>query len=739
MKINIITCLAICTVVLLSQSCSSSDELILCCRDNNDLYQTIKENGIACRRYPTPEEAINKAGKGSGVMILADNYPDRTTDMDVLLYEKAQNKNLRLFVEYPSYLPGMDVGIPRGTVWERAVISSDAFAPSLQKLRILAIHDCKFVPVEVENPDIVIARVAGFDSALYGLPEKIYPLLVKIPQGGSDEMFMVSTTKLSQFITARYAPADAWPAIWKYIMTWLQPGKEAPELKWTTSVRPSYGIDDPLPEDVEQHVLKRGIEWYFNSKMIVSPSMMEKYNMPANGEGVSNATHDWHSGNRIGSMPDLNTPTGDGSLGVLEGLNSKISYNGSQHAIWWRRNDCNGEAAGVMSVAGVVFDNPNYAKVGGNIGDWLYFKSLISLGDRTDPNHPAYGLFGWNDVPQYVGPGSMNGYEVYYGDDNARGILGMILAGAALKTDHYDERLMKALLANLRITGQSGFQPDRIDQPLLEKNGWQHYHHMNTVHYSGNFQSYMWACYLWAYHQTGYELFLKRAKAGISTMMSGYPHQWGVIGIQMDRARMVLPLAWLLRIEDTPEHRSWLRMIVEDICQDEKTGAIPDKIEAGTTKFGGGHYKTPKSNEEYGTTESPIIQSDNDLCSDLLYAVNFAFSGLHEAAVFTGDEYYKDAEDKLAKFLCRIQIRSEAHPELDGGWFRAFDYKRWEYWGSSADAGWGAWSIESGWSQSWITITFALRQMNTSFWDFTGASNIKKHFDSLHHQMFPDY
>ena len=34
----------------------------------------------------------------------------------------------------------------------------------------------------------------------------------------------------------------------------------------------------------------------------------------------------------------------------------------------------------------------------------------------------------------------------------------------------------------------------------------------------------------------------------------------------------------------------------------------------------------------------------------------------------------------MAKFLCRIQVRSDAHRELDGAWFRAFDYERWGYW-----------------------------------------------------------
>ena len=77
--------------------------------------------------------------------------------------------------------------------------------------------------------------------------------------------------------------------------------------------------------------------------------------------------------------------------------------------------------------------------------------------------------------------------------------------------------------------------------------------------------------------------------------------------------------------------------------------------------------------------------------------------GLHEAAAATGEARLHEAATRLARFLCRIQARSEAHPWLDGAWMRSFDYDRWEYWGSSADAGWGAWSVEAGWTNAWIT------------------------------------
>ncbi len=711
------------------------------CSKNNDLFLVLKKNKIDCVRYDHPEDAINNAEEGTAVMILADGYPSKTTVLSPSFFHMASLKKTRLYIEYPSNLPGVILGPPKGTQWERAVISSDAFAPSLEKYRILAVHDCRFIPMKVVNPDIVIARVAGFDRAVFGLPDTTFPILAVIPKADTNYNLMVSSTKLSQFITGRYAPTDAWQSIWKYILTWLQPDNKIADLKWTPTVCPSFSFKEQLPPDFEQQALRRGIGWYFNSGMILSPSMTAKYNQPSNGPEPASANSDltkaWPFGHRVGDMPDLTSSVGNGSLGVLEGFDAKVFADGTQPVRWWRRGDCNGEIAGSIALSGYAMHKRNYKKTAENIADWLYFKSMISLGDRDNPGHQAYGLFGWSDVPQYLGKGTINCYDVYYGDDQARNMLGMILAGTVLNTDRYDQRLMKGLLANLRLTGPSGFQPDRIDQLNLEHNGWNYYFNLNTVSYSGNFQSYMWACYLWIYQQTGFDLFLKRAKAGIYAMMASYPRQWGITGIQTDRARMLLPLAWLIRIEDTPKHRSWLRMIVTDLDQDERTGAISERIEPETTKYGTGHYKSPGSNENYGTTESSIIQRDGDFCSDLLYTVNFAFVGLHEAAAATGDKFYSDAEEKLAEFLCRTQIRSKTHPELDGGWFRAFDYTRWEYWASNADMGWGAWCIESGWSQSWITIVLALRQLNTSFWDITGNSSIEVHFENLQREMIP--
>ena len=228
--------------------------------------------------------------------------------------------------------------------------------------------------------------------------------------------------------------------------------------------------------------------------------------------------------------------------------------------------------------------------------------------------------------------------------------------------------------------------------------------------------------------------FLERAKTAIRMTMDAYPDDWRwTNGLQQERARMLLPLAWLVRVEDTPEHRQWLRRIAQDLLafQDD-CGAVREELGSA----GKGSYAPPASNEAYGTTEAP--QADGDPVCDLLYTTNFAFLGLHEAAAATGDTFYAEAEDRLAKFLCRIQIRSEDHPKLDGGWFRAFDFRRWEYWASSADLGWGAWSIESGWTCGWINAVLGMRRLKTSLWDLTAGSAIEHHFDKLHRLMFTE-
>ncbi len=116
--------------------------------ETNDLYQTAKASGLAARRVDTPAAAVAQAKAGDGILILADDYPARQTPVPDDVYQNAAARKLRLYVEYPAALPDTKIGAPRKMEWERAVVTSDAFGPTLAKMRILMIQDCSYLPNE---------------------------------------------------------------------------------------------------------------------------------------------------------------------------------------------------------------------------------------------------------------------------------------------------------------------------------------------------------------------------------------------------------------------------------------------------------------------------------------------------------------------------------------------------------------------------------------------------------------
>jgi hypothetical protein len=673
--------------------------LTICCEATNDLYAAVVAGGTRPPRFDTPADAVAKAPAGSGVLLLAGGYPKSRTAVDAGVLRSAREKRLRLFIEFPDALPNLKLGEAREAVWERAVVATDAMhGVGLDRLRILAVHGCSFTPVTGDRiePLLSLARVAGFDTAVFGLPKEQFPVLFRTADGD-----LVATTKLSHFVTARYAPTAAWPAVWQHVLAQLDPSGKSPPLKAAPIVTPRFARDDALPRDAEQASVERFAAWVRKSGLLVPQQEKDAiYKLTA-----ANAPPF--------DPPAADAPKGDGSLGVLEGFASQIRPDGQQNRYTALRADCNAEMAMTLALAG----GERNALIARNLLDFVYVKSDLCGGVRADPKHPAFGLIGWGSLsPAWI--------RANYGDDNARTLLATMLAAASMKSDAWDEAMLKGLLANLRTTGKFGFRGDRIDNPDLEKNGWRFYHDAETVNYALNFEAYLWACYLWAYQQTGEREFLDKAKTAIRMTMDAYPNGWRW-GDNMERARMLLPLAWLVRVEDTPAHRAWITKIADDLmARQDACGAIPEHL--GGDGKGGGHYHTPASNEAYGTSETPLIQTNGDAVSDQLYTAGFALIGLHEAFAATGDARLRAAEDKLAAYLVRIQVRSEKIPYLDGCWFRAFDFRKWDYWASSADIGWGAWSAEAGWCQAWTAATLALRAKQTSMWELTKDSGIER-------------
>ena len=692
----------------------AAPSLFFSCSASNDLYILLASGSRPLPRHDAPEKAIEQSAPGSGVLILAEGYPEKATQLGTGIFRMAKEKRLRLYIEFPSLVPGLHVGRPcpvakgrSGNLWERIIVASGAFSPALEKLSILDFHDGRYVPMNAPTADLVLARVAGFGKAVYGLPAaSVNPILFKAPEGD----VLVSTTKLSQFITGRYAPVQSWGIVWTWILEWLRPTAPVRLGEFEPVVRPSYGAREALPKDAEVHAFQKGVEWYSQAKLFVHSSWEKTVVERSAMDGPSPA-------------PPREWPLGDGSQGMLEGFSTVIEYDGSQLLGWWRRNDCMGETSMAMALSSVLTGNLRGGEIATNLNDFVYFHSTLA---QADPASPTFGLVGW-ELPRSQG---------YWGDDNARSAFGTLAAAALLKTDRWDEVVLRCLLANLRTTGKLGFRENRVDQKELQARGWRNYYEAETISYAPHYQAYLWAAFLWAYDKTGYSGFLERAKTAVGMTMAAYPDKWRwTNGMQQERARMLLPLAWLVRIEDSPEHRHWLKRMAEALLtlQDE-CGALREEIGSAAQ----GQLRPPQSNEMYGTSEAPLIQENGDPVCDLLYTSNFAFLGLHEAAASTGDTFYLHAADKLAELLCRIQVRSSVHPELDGAWLRAFDFRRWDYWASDSDDGWGVWSTETGWTQAWITSVLAMRHLKTSFWDLTANSKIGRQIDKLLPVLIPE-
>jgi hypothetical protein len=702
-KIFIEILLIVVSISLIGCSNHRNDKLIFVCSEDNDLYKAVVNSKERYKRFSSAINAIDAAKDGAGILVLAENYPQKTVSLSDEFFEKVKNKNVKLYVEYPDNLPNLKTGGTQQITWERGVVATDVFGDSLKKMRIVMLHDCHYVEVVSDNPHLVVAKAAGFDNAIFGLENtKTNPILFE----QANANILVSTTKLSHFVTGRYAPTDAWKPIWNYVFNWLQPDSAPPELIWTEAVSPAFGKNIQITKENRLKAVQEGVDWFYNSDLL-------KINL----ENTSNI---------VDSIP-LYKENEFGKKGIYECFLSKINYDGTQKISKSRRADCASESAMAISLRNLISPNERDKSTATNLQDFVYFNSELQQDARNDVNNSSYGFIDW-----YLNKEEESG--IYYGDDNARVILATLTSAAALKNARWDEGVLKAILANFRATSSTGFKPNRLKEKYLNELGWEYYKNEKDVYeLAPHYQSWIMATYLWLYDKTKYEPLLKIGKKGIKNLMKAYPQEWHwTNGLQQERARMILPLAWLVRVEDTPEHRKWLNLVVEDLLsyQDE-SGAIQEDLGS----VGHGRYGPPKSNADYGTTEAPLIQENGDPISDMLYTSNFAFFSLTEAAAVTDNIKIKKAVDKLADFMVRIQVNSQTHPELHGTWFRAFDFKRWEYWGSNADLGWGVWSTETGWTQAWITSMLMINELDTNVWDFTSESKISDNFEKYKNNM----
>ena len=641
------------------------------------------------------QTTLEKAPEGAAVLLLNRSYPDSVRLLSGQQVSKIGEKGLRVFAEFASTadtLPQLhEIGFER-------VVMTDSLAPGLGTMDLLSINRGRYFREDAaEGTVMAIAKVAGFDTAVYGLDDTpCYPLVYRKRDG-----LWMSTSQLSEFARLRFMPEAKWKVFWEKVIGDLT-GHETRFSSWIYPVHPSYGKDVPLPDTARLASVRKGVEWFYNGHFLVDASWKKDWIDKYQGDGVM----------PIGPCLPPDIKDGDGSCGILEGHCSAIYADGRQAYRYWLRCDVQGEAAMTFAVAGNLLEYENYMSVASNLVNYAF--DTFRDGPRNDPESPSYGLLSW----------AITTKDTYYGDDNARAILGMIMAADVLESTEWNRKITEAILANYRTTGADGFRGDLLKDADLQKHGWKYYQDRSFVKPHPHFESWMWACYLWLYRQTGYAPLLELAEKGIAATMKAYPSGWSwTNGLQQEKARMILPLAWLYRVSPTEEHKDWLYFMVDELLKNQvECGAIREEL-GDSSK---GLFGKVRSNDAYGKEEAPLIFDNGDPVADMLYTSNFAFFGLNEAACATGDPRIVSATERLSDFLTRIQVRSDSVKDVDGAWFRAFNYRDWDYWASDADSGWGAQCTLTGWIQSWIVTTQTLMEEGTSYWDETSDSSIGK-------------
>lgn len=675
--------------------CSGADTIWCCADEDNDLVTVLKDNGYRIVLSDDVQTTLEKAPEGAAVLLLNRSYPDSVRLLSGQQVSKIGEKGLRVFAEFASTadtLPQLhEIGFER-------VVMTDSLAPGLGPMDLLSINRGRYFREDAaEGTVMAIAKVAGFDTAVYGLDDTpCYPLVYRKRDG-----LWMSTSQLSEFARLRFMPEAKWKVFWEKVIGDLT-GHETRFSSWIYPVHPSYGKDVPLPDTARLASVRKGVEWFYNGHFLVDASWKKDWIDKYQGDGVM----------PIGPCLPPDIKDGDGSCGILEGHCSAIYADGRQAYRYWLRCDVQGEAAMTFAVAGNLLGYENYMSVASNLVNYAF--DTFRDGPRNDPESPSYGLLSW----------AITTKDTYYGDDNARAILGMIMAADVLESTEWNRKITEAILANYRTTGADGFRGDLLKDADLQKHGWKYYQDRSFVKPHPHFESWMWACYLWLYRQTGYVPLLELAEKGIAATMKAYPSGWSwTNGLQQEKARMILPLAWLYRVSPTEEHKDWLYFMVDELLKNQvECGAIREEL-GDSSK---GLFGKVRSNDAYGKEEAPLIFDNGDPVADMLYTSNFAFFGLNEAACATGDPRIVSATERLSDFLTRIQVRSDSVKDVDGAWFRAFNYRDWDYWASDADSGWGAQCTLTGWIQSWIVTTQALMEEGTSYWDETSDSSIGK-------------
>ena len=420
-----------------------------------------------------------------------------------------------------------------------------------------------------------------FYCILFTDPRILHPRLYELANVSGLPPVFVAATKISDLVKHRFAPRDHWKGVWDYILREFA-HTELQLPMWTPAVGPSFARDAALPPQWRRDAMVRATDWLLTPRgpvacdpMPCSPVWDGVHSASSTSAGMSMI---YQGEIMCGTEEWLPREVRQGALCVIEGTNGVVFPNGSQQMLAGDRSDCNAEGAMASAFRAVLEAGP-----GGDRNKSAHFgvvsKKLLEYIFVLSGSHINSSFVSWGHMKEQASMGAAQpnapGPRVpmpvasdFYSDDNARdnmaGIVAVnLLHGAHLLPDTsvFDAKLVTLGLALLRTTGTDGFRPPNINGRQLEAGGWRQFfdHPQRSGGDNPHFIAQLWANFLWLYKATGIELFKTQALTGLSLYMAGWPTVIATESLTEELSRLMLPLAWRVRLEDTPQNRNELR------------------------------------------------------------------------------------------------------------------------------------------------------------------------------------
>lgn len=618
------------------------NKVLVITRGESDILKVLGSKSAAIEVLAPGELPRQGLSGYSSIMLIGgdEKEPLFLSPAERVLLEQEIKKGKRIFAEYCGSIGSVYFENPATTRFHRLIFSSkDLKINGIERGDILDDQCGSRIKPHAE----FCSKKEPILSYMSLHAHKSYKALDDTPLKSNDRALwfekdnvLICGFRLANFIKGRFSPIKKVNSLVSFILSWSL-GEDIT----LESIEPAYKIKGP--EDM-QRLDKDELE------VELQKSAAEAVQWINNTELLIN----------------------EGKGGVYEGFGTEIYPDGSQRFADLIRADCAGEIALTYFLHHLSTGDETSLQKADNLTSFIF--NYMQVKDQG----PYRGMIRW----------TQQAFETCYQDDVARAVNGHLLRCIITGSRDYLHECREAMDFLVSTTGIDGTRVMRTDICSLSEDKIKELNtspgNLPSAHYNG----YYLGSLLLLYKLTGEASYREVAVKGLTTIMSAYPNTTREQSQTEEYCRLILPLAWLYWVTGEEKHKDWLYRVCEDLQQFRHSSGAYLEWDEG--------YKATMRNVK-GDGECSLLAENGDMVVDLLYSNNWLPLAFIQAYYITGDEYFKRLWLDNAAFLSGIQVMS-SDKRLNGAWARGFDVEYLEYFGSPADAGWGPWAMESGWT-----------------------------------------